>query len=160
MCDPVSAAIITTTLAVAGSAAQSITAMKSAKAQTKAIRAQQAVAREENRQVASAELFEQSRGARREQGRIRAAAGEAGLSLDSGSIEGLLLDSAMQQEMAHDRTMANLESRQRASTAEASSMFSQIQKPTLLGAGLQVATAAAQGWSSIQGAKLKVRGSS
>ena len=158
MCDPISASLVACALTVATTAAGVVTQMKAASAQTKAIRNQQEVAREETRQAASAELFDQSRAARREQGRIRSAAGEAGLSLDSGSIEGLLMDSAMQQELAHDRTIANMESRHRANTAEAESMLSQIQKPTLLGAGLQIANSAAQAWSGVQGAKIRVRG--
>ncbi|HEY0623178.1 virion core protein, T7 gp14 family [Sphingomonas sp.] len=157
MCDPVTAAIVTTTIAVASAGAQSIAAINTAKAQTKAINEQRAAVREENRQAASAELFDQMRGARREQSRIRAAAGEAGLSLESGSVEGLLMDSAMQMELARDRTLANMESRHRANEAEASSMLSRIQQPTALGVGLNLATAAAGGWSDIQGAKIKVK---
>ena len=53
--------------------------------------------------------------------------------------------------------MANLESRQAANDAQAESMMSQVQKPALLGAGLQVAGAAASGWSGIQNAKLQVK---
>src|SRR3546814_9554646 len=74
------------------------------------------------------------RSARREQAKIRTSAGEAGLSLNSGSIESLLMDSAMQMELQGDRTIANMESRHQANTAEAASMLSQIQKPTALGA--------------------------
>jgi len=97
---------------------------KSAKAQTKAIRQQQAVVAEENRRAASGELFDQMRATRREQARIRVASGEAGLSLQSGTIENLLMDSAMQGQLQGSRTMANLESRQAATTAEAASCSS------------------------------------
>src|SRR3546814_890763 len=122
------------------------------------IRAQQEVAREETRLSASADLFDQMRSARREQAKIRTSAGEAGLSLNSGSIESLLMDSAMQMELQGDRTIANMESRHQANTAEAASMLSQIQKPTALGAGLQIGSAAASAWSGVEGAKLKVKG--
>lgn len=152
MCDPIT---ISAAIGVVSAAASSVAQIKSAKAQTKAIREQQAVVREENRQVATAETFDVMRAARREQAKIRTTAGEAGLSLDSGSVEGLLLDSAMQSELARDRVLANLESRHSAATAEASSALSRIQKPTALGVGLNIATAAADGWASIDAAKLK-----
>lgn len=156
MCIPAAAAVaaITVASATAGVVAQA----KNAKAQTQAIISQQEVVAEENREQASAELFDQMRATRREQARIRVASGEAGLSLTSGSIEGLLMDSAMQGELQGSRTIANMESRHSANTAEAASMLSRIQKPTALGAGLQVATAAAQGWAGIQSAKLKRQG--
>lgn len=94
------------------------------------------------------------RATRREQARIRTASGEAGLSLQSGTIEQLLLDSAMQGELQGSRTIANMESRNAASTAEAASALSQIQKPTALGAGLQIASSAAAGWSDLEKAKV------
>lgn len=157
MCDPitlaVTAAVVSTAQAVGGVIAQS----KAAKAQTKAIKEQAAVVREENRMKASSELFDQGRAARREQGRIRAAAGEAGLGLNSGSIEGLLLDSAMQQELARDRSVANMESRNRANVMETQSALSQIQKPTLLGAGLQIGSAALDGFSGIRKAQITTK---
>lgn len=131
-----------------------VAASKSAKAQTKAIRAQQALVREETRAQATNELFDQMRDMRVQQGRIRTAAGEAGLGLSSGAVEGLLFDTAMQQELQGDRTLANMESRHAANTAEAASMLSSIQKPTLLGAGLQVAAAAGSAWSGAQQAKI------
>lgn len=140
-----------------GAAGSAIAQSKTAKAQTKAIRAQQERVNEENRDAASAELFDQMRNARREQGKIRTAAGEAGLGLNGGSIEGLLFDSAMQMELQGSRSIANMESRIAANNAEAESMLSQIQSPTLLGAGLQVAGAAASGWAGIQNSKLAIK---
>jgi hypothetical protein len=157
MCDPVSASIALAVVSTVGAAGSAIAQAKSAKAQTKAIRAQQELVNEENRDAASAELFDQMRNARREQGRIRTAAGEAGLGLNGGSIEGLLFDSAMQMELQGSRTIANMESRNAANNAEAESMLSQVQSPTLLGAGLQVAGAAASGWAGIQNSKLAIR---
>lgn len=151
MCEPVT---IAAALAVASAAAGSMAQIKSAKNQTAAINAQQKVVREENRQVASAELFDEMRATRREQAKIRTTAGEAGLSLSSGSVEGLLMDSAMQGEMSRDRVLANLESRNTAAYAETSSALSRIQKPTALGVGLNVANAAASGWASIDKANI------
>jgi hypothetical protein len=144
-------------LSTATTAASVVAQTKSANAQTKAINSQRAVVREETRQQASAELFDRMREGRREQGKIRAASGEAGLSLSSGgSIENLLLDSAMQTELANDRTIANMESRQRANEAEANSMLSKIQKPAALGAGLQIASAAVSGWTGVRDAKIRL----
>lgn len=154
MCDPVSIAIAAGVASVASTAAGVVAQAQSAKAQTRALKAQAADAREETRQIASAELFDQMRATRREQGQIRAAAGEAGLSLTSGSIEGLLMDSAMQGELQGDRTIANMESRNRANKAEANSMLSQIEKPTLLGAGLQIGSSAISAFSSVKKAQI------
>lgn len=155
MCDPVTAAVALAVTTVAGTAANVVAQTKNAKAQTKAIREQQGVVAEENRQAATGELFEQMRATRREQARIRTASGEAGLSLQSGSVEGLLMDSAMQGELQGSRTIANMESRHAANTAEAQSALSKIQKPTALGAGLQIGMAAAGGWTDVRNAKVK-----
>jgi hypothetical protein len=112
-------------------------------------------AREENRKATSAELFDRTRAARREAGTTRAAAGEAGLSLNSGSIEALLLDTAMQTELSNSRSLANMESRNEANARELRSGLSQIQSPTLLGAGLQIGGAALDGFSAVSAAKIK-----
>ncbi|KTT76671.1 virion core protein, T7 gp14 family [Sphingomonas endophytica] len=157
MCDPVTAAIIVGATAVAGTTASVVGQIQSANAQTKAINEQRAVVREETRQEATGELFDQMRVSRREQAQIRTAAGEAGLGLNSGSIEGLLLDSAMQGELQGSRTIANMESKHRSTEAEANSMLSRISKPTPLGAGLQIASSAASAWSGIKDAKIKAQ---
>lgn len=157
MCPPPAIAAALAVVSTIGAVGQAVAQSKSAKAQTRAINAQQALVAEENRDAASAELFDQARAARREQGKIRTAAGEAGLGLNGGSIEGLLFDSAMQMELQGSRTLANLESRQAANNAEAESMLSQVQSPTLLGAGLQVAGVAASGWAGVQNSKLAIR---
>lgn len=158
MCDPVTASVALAVTAVASTGASLIAQSQTAKAQAKAINNQLEVTQEEARQEASGELFDQMRATRREQARIRAAAGEAGLSTTSGNIEALLSDSAMQGKLQRDRTIANLESRHRANHAEAESMMSHVQKPTALGAGIQLASAAASGWSGIQTAKIRKAG--
>lgn len=145
---------------MATTAASTVSQIKAAKAQTKAARNQYAAAQEENRRVASAELFDQSRAARIEQGRTMAAAGEAGLSLASGSLSGLLTDIAMQKTLQGDRTIANMESRHAQNLAEHESMLSQIQKPTALGAGLQIASAGVSAYSSASSLKLQRAGAS
>lgn len=158
MCDPVTAAVVVGVATVASTGAQIVTANKAAKAQTRALREQMAVAKEETRKEASAELFDSIREARREQGKIRAQAGESGLALTSGSVEAMLMDSAMQAELREDRILANMESRHAANVAEGQSLASRIQKPTALGAGLQLASSAASAWSGAQQAKIQTKG--
>lgn len=151
MCDPITA----TVLAVASTASGIVAQTKAAKEQERSIRRQMELASEENRRVASAELFDQARAARIEQGRVMASAGEAGLSLSSGSIQGLLTDIAMQRTLQGDRTIANMESRHAQNLAEGESMLSQVQSPTALGAGLQLASAGVSAFSNASTLKLQ-----
>src|SRR5205085_2218006 len=126
---------------------------KAAKVQERAINDQLAVSKEENRAAATSEMFDNMRAARREAGKTRAAAGEAGLSLDSGSVEALLMDSAMQSELKNDRTLANMESRQKSNVAEANSMMSRIQHDNWLTGGLKLAATAASAAQGVSKAK-------
>lgn len=128
---------------------------KTAKAQNRAISDQLDASQEEARQLATSEIFDDMRASRREQGAIRAAAGEAGLALNSGAVDGLLFDSAMQAELNMDRSLANQESRSNANVAEATSMYSQVDNVSPLGAGLQLAGAGLSAWSGVQGAKIQ-----
>lgn len=140
MCLPLAA--VAAIAAVAGTGMSLIAQSQAAKAQTKAIKAQNETAQEESRRKASGEMFDAMRATRREQGRIRAAAGEAGLSTTSGNVEALLVDSAMQGGLTQERVLANHESRTNNINAETASQLSRIQKPTALGAGLQLALSA------------------
>jgi hypothetical protein len=81
------------------------------------------------------------REARREQGRIMVAAGESGLNTSSPVVQGLLNDASMQATLANEESLANRASRRRAITAEANAAMPT--KPTLLGAGLQIALSGA-----------------
>lgn len=155
MCEIVSAAVIVGITAIASEAVSIVSEIKAAEAQKKAIKNEAKVAREETREEATGELFDSMRAARREAGRTRAAAGEAGLSLDSGSVEALLMDSAMQSEFKNDRTLANMESRHKANTSEANSMLSRIQKPNALTAGLRLGATAVSAWTGIESAKIQ-----
>lgn len=119
--------------------------MQSAKAQQKTIDSQLATQQQEIRVAEVSELNERQRVARKEQARIKVAAGEAGLNI-GGSVEALLKDSLFQNQLANERTRLNAESQQRSAAAEANSMSSRIQSPTILGAGLRIATAGAQGY--------------
>ena len=154
MCEPLTAAAIAVGVtSVAATTASVVGQIQSAKVQNKAIKQQAEAVAEENRLNASADMFERDRAARREQARIRTAAGEAGLGLNSGAIENLLMDSAMQNELANQRTLANRESRDKANIAEANSMYSKVQSPTALGAGVQIGASAASAWSGVQNVK-------
>jgi len=155
MCGLVPAAVVAGIASVASTGAAIVSEAKAAKAQTKALREQYAASKEENKQAASAELFDSMRAARREQGKARAQAGESGLSLTSGSVEAMLIDSAMQAELREDRILANMEARHRADTAEAESIASRIQKPTALGAGLRLTSAGLNAWGGIEDAKVR-----
>jgi hypothetical protein len=119
---------------------------QAAAAQTKAINHQNDVRQHQIDQAATAEINDRLREQRREQGRIAVAAGEAGLSLQSGSVETLLMDSAQQANLANSRSLANRESRKLASAADA-----QAQIPshaTALGAGIQIASAGAKTYAA------------
>lgn len=155
MCGAVPVAIAAGIASVASTAAGIVVQNKQAKAQAKALRSELEFAKEENQRDASAELFESMRQARREQGRMRTQAGEAGLSLASGSVEAMLMDAAMQGELRNDRSLSNMESRHRADIGQAKSMASRISKPTALGAGLQMGSSALGAWSAVEVAKIK-----
>ena len=136
MCDPVTLA----TIAVVTTATQVITEVQAAKNQKAAITAQLAESEQQIETKQTAELNDRARAARREQAKIKVAAGEAGLSL-TGSVESLLADTVMQQQLSTERTNLNAETEKRSVRAEANSMYSRIQQPSLIGAGLRIAMA-------------------
>lgn len=150
MCNPVAAMVA---LTVASTAAQIVTETRAAKRQEAAIREQLAVSEQEIADKASGEINERLREARREQARIKVAAGEAGLQL-GGSIDLLLQDSMMQAGLANARTLNNQGRELTNVRAEANSMLSRVERPTVLGAGLRLATAGMQGYAS--GTSLKI----
>ncbi len=128
-------------LAVATTAVSVVGQIQSANAQAKAINNQLAAKQHQIDLAASQEINDRLRQARREQGRILVAAGESGLSLESGSVNALLEDAQMQATLSNQTSLANRESRKEAATAEAEAAMPN--KPTLLGAGLQIALAGA-----------------
>lgn len=144
MCEPVT---IMTSLAVASTAASIVSQVRGAKAQEAAIRDQLQAAEQETNSKAVAEINERQRAARREQARIKVAAGQAGLQL-GGSIDTLLQDSLMQAGLAEERITDNRDTELRNTRREANSMLSRVESPTLLGAGLQLASSAVSGYSA------------
>lgn len=148
MCEPVTAAIVVGSLAVASAGASVAGQIQSAKAQQALIERQDALAADEIKDQATADINERSRAARRERARIRVAAGEAGLNLQSGSIEALLMDSLFQQSFDNTGTVKNAENAQRARHLRTESLLAnQASRPTILAAGLQVATSGLEGAS-------------
>lgn len=137
MCEPISIGIA---VAAAGAALSVVGQIQSANAANKAIKKQHAVQQKEIDQATTAELNDRLRQARREQGRILVAAGESGLNTESGAVEALLGDAAMQATLANERSLANRESRKEAATADANTKM--VSKPTALGAGLQIGLSA------------------
>ncbi len=150
MCEPVT---IMTTLAVASTAASIVSQVQSAKRQEAAIRDQLAVSTEEINDKSTAAVNDRQRAARREQARIKVAAGQAGLQL-GGSIDMLLKDSLMQAGLDEERTNDNRASELSNVRSEANSMLSRVERPTLLGAGLQLASAGMSGYSAGTGLKI------
>lgn len=153
MCDPVSIglAIVTTAVSVIGQS-------QAAKAQAKAINNANQVRQNEIDKASTAEINTRLRQARRERGNILVAAGEAGLSLDSGNVETMLLDTYQQTELSNDNSLANRESRRASTQADAESAMSKVSSPTLLGAGLQIGLAGANAGVKAQNAKAKAGG--
>ncbi len=145
MCDPFTMAAV----AITSTAASIYTSNKAASAANKAIAAQLANTETEINKAETAEINDRMRAARKEQARIKVAAGEAGLQL-GGSIELLLKDSLMQSQLSQERTRMNAQSQREAARAEANSMYSRNPKQTALGAGLQLASAGVNGWASGQ----------
>jgi hypothetical protein len=132
-------------VAVTTTAVGVVQQIQTAKAQNAAIQNAYAVQTEQIRQNETSDINDRLRAARKEQGRIKVAAGEAGLQL-SGSVAGLLRDSTMQTALYDERIRANADNRVAGAGAEATSQFSQVQEPTALGAGLQIAGAAVKGY--------------
>lgn len=138
MCDPITIGI---GIAVATTAVNVVGQIQSANAQNSALKEQYRAKAKEVDQAASAEINERLRQARREQGRIMVAAGESGVNTASPVIQGLLTDSAMQATLANEQSLANRESRREAARTEANALMTS--KPTVLGAGLQIALSGA-----------------
>ena len=149
MCDPISIGI---GLAVATTATSVVGQIQSANAANKAIKAQYKTQLKQIDQQSADEIDGRLRQMRREQGRIMVAAGESGLSTESGSVQALLSDAGMQAGLSNQTSLANRESRREA--AEAGANASMVSKPTALGAGLQIALSganAAQGLGAFKG---------
>lgn len=145
MCLPLALAI-PIALAAAGTAVSVVGQIQSANNQAAALKAEVKAKNTEINQQTSQAIDDRLRQARREQGRIMVAAGESGLNTGSAVVQGLLTDASMQATLANQTSLANAESRKRATDAEANAQMPS--KPTLLGAGLQIAMSAASAAAS------------
>lgn len=138
MCNPVLGAVL---IAGATTAVTTIAQNQAAAATNKALMAQNELRKKQIDQQTTAEINARLRQMRREQSQIEVAAGESGLSLQSGSIETLLMNSATQAGLANETSLANRESRRAASDAETNANLQS--STTLLGAGLKIGLSAA-----------------
>jgi hypothetical protein len=136
MCLPAAIAI-PIAIAAAGTAVSVVGQIQSANSEAARIQAEHDAKQHEVDLQTGEQISSRLREARREQGRIMVAAGESGLNTSSPVVEGLLRDAAMQATLANQESLANRESRKREITAEANADMPT--KPTLLGAGLQIA---------------------
>jgi hypothetical protein len=136
MCDPISIglAVVSTTLSVAGQ-------IKQSKAMARAINAQSEQQADEIRDRASAEMFDRSVETFERIGMQRVAGASRGLNDASRSLQmandAILFD----YDFDNARTMLNAENAQKARLSETRSQLARASRPTLLGAGLQIATA-------------------
>lgn len=135
-------------LAVASTAASVIGETQAAQAQNKAIRQQLQLGEQQVATQVQAEENNRARQARVEQGRMMVAAGEAGLQLSSGSVENMLLDSQMQQLQANDAIKTNGEHQDQNLVSEANRYYSQVQQPSVIGAGLRLVSSGITAYSS------------
>jgi hypothetical protein len=134
-------------LAVASTAASVFTEVQTANAQNKAISAQLQQGQQQVADQVQAQENTRARQARVEQGRMMVAAGEAGLQLDSGSVENMMLDSQMQQLQANDAIKTNGEHQDQNLTSEANRFYSQVQTPSVIGAGLRLVSSGITGYN-------------
>ena len=154
MCDPVSMAAV----AVVSTATSLVGQQESAAAQQSAINQQLTTNYQQIGKQEQAQTNDRLRSARQEDSRIKVAAGEAGLSLGSQSIETLLLNNQMQTGLSTERTQLNADTQRQNAEAEANHSLAQTSTSSALGAGLQLGLSAANGY--FQGSNLQLRKSS
>ncbi|MFK0297687.1 hypothetical protein ACIQTU_00560 [Brevundimonas sp. NPDC090276] len=142
MCDPFTMAAV----ALTTTAANIYAGNKAASAASRTIDSQLAQSEAEIAKAEVSEVNDRLRLQRKEQARIKVAAGEAGLQF-GGSIEALLKDSLMQTQLSQERTRMNAQSQRESVRAEANAMYSRNPKTNALGAGLQLAASGLDGWS-------------
>lgn len=142
-------------VAVASTAVSVVSQVQQASAQQKAIKASQDQQQKQIQTAEVADMNDASRAQRKQASRIQVAAGESGLSLGSGSIENMLMDSLAQQNLMNGRISTNAGEQIAGSQAQANSMLAQSAGPSLLGAGLQMGLAGATGY--MNGSALQIK---
>jgi hypothetical protein len=141
-------------LAVASTAVSVISEVQSAQAQNKAIGAELRQGYQQVAEQQASQMNDRAREARKEHGRMMVAAGEAGLQLSSGSVEAMLLDSEMQKQLADANIRTNAEHQDQNLTGEANRMYSQVQQPSIIGAGLRLVSSGVSGYAAGRSAVL------
>ena len=147
MCEPT----LMTGLAIGSSAVSQVGQVVQANRTASALDTQRRAQAQEISAQAEGQLGERVKQARRERARLRVAAGEAGVG--GGSVSAQLRDSFAQQNQDAATIARNARFADRASEARTESAFAQIDRPNLLTAGLQIATAGYSGYS--QGLQLE-----
>lgn len=143
MCEPISATTMMY-LSIASAAVGVYAQHQTAKAQSDAIKVQQEHEREEAHEAATEDMGQRIRAHREARARARTAAGESGALGNS-------FAAMMNQSLADQSMDAALVSKQAAFTQRgiddrASTALAGIRSPSALEAGLQIATAGAQGY--------------
>lgn len=141
MCDPISIGVA---LAVTTTAVSTVGQIQQSKAMAKAVNAQSEQRAEEIRDQASAEMFDRSVQTFERIGMQRVAGASRGLNDASRSLQmandAILFD----YDFDNTRTMSNAETAQKARLTDTRSQLARATRPTLLGAGLQIAAAGAK----------------
>lgn len=138
MCNPLAIGI---GLAVASTTASVVGQIQQSKAMAKAINAQSEQQADEIRDRATAETFDRTVQTFERIGQQRVAGAERGLNDASRTMQ-LTTDAILfDHNFDNARTMLNAENAQKARVAETNSQLARASRPTLLGAGLQIAAA-------------------
>lgn len=146
MCDPVTLTTALVVSSVASTAASLVGQQQSAEAQRAAIEQQLQLNYDNTAKQQQAQENDQLRASRREESRIKVAAGEAGLSLGSQSIEMMLLDNQMQTGLNTERIGLNTDIQRQNLESDANHMMSQTATASPLGAGLQLGLSGLNGF--------------
>lgn len=155
MCNP----LIAVGLAVAGTAASVVGQIKQSKAMAKAINAQSEQQADEIRDAATADIFDRTVETFGRIGQQRVAGAQRGLNDASRALtmanDAILFD----YNFDNARTMLNAENAQKARLANTRSQLAQASRPSLLGAGLNIAVAGGKAFMDSGGGEwLKQKG--
>jgi len=161
MCEPVTIGALTIGLseamagmAVASTVAGAVGARKQAKGQMASSATQRKAQGEEISGKAGRSMGERVKQGRAERSRLRVAAGESGVA--GQSFEAQMMDSAFQEDEDLAMIGKNAGYEQRGSEARFQSSLAQVNNPSALETGLQIAGAGASAWNTIQDRKLAI----
>lgn len=149
MCNP----LIAAGLAIATAATSVVGQIQESKQMAKAINAQSAVRAEEIRDQASAEMFDRSVQTMERIGMQRVVGAQRGLNDASRTMQ-LATDAILfDYNFDNARIEKNADNAQKARLADTDSRLAQASRPTLLGAGLQIALAGGSAYANAGGFK-------